>query len=224
MYLIFGYVLQAEVTLSWQDNSDNEDGFQVERSTNGVAYQLIASLPSDTTNFTDSDTQKGQLYFYRVRAYNAFGYSGYTNVAKHERPVPISFDDWIARMLASGTFISSSNVTHKTLAHPDLPNLLCYAHGINPFQPDRSLLPAIRTINIGGRPTRVITHSLFKYSIGVRTKLLLSEDLSNWRQVDFRSIVAGETTLHTRHNIILPDQSRTVFYKLQFTLASQPTN
>lgn len=71
----------AQLTLNWRDNSDNEAAFQVERSPDGVAWAEIAVLPPDSTTYTDATLETGQTYFYRVRAANEYGFSGYTNVA-----------------------------------------------------------------------------------------------------------------------------------------------
>lgn len=218
--LIFGYITNAEVSLSWQDNSDNEDGFKIERSVNGTAFEKIASVPADTTSFTDRSTDKGNLYLYRVRAFNEFGFSGYTNLARYETPAPISFDDWMSRVLFEGIHPSSSLALDTSLAEADLPNLLCYTHGINPFKPDRSLLAKARIVDIDGRPTRVIERALFKFSIGVKTRLLISSDLKTWRAIDYQSRIFEETDLHRWQQIILPAQNQAVHYKLEVTLPS----
>lgn len=71
----------ASINLTWQDNSDNEDAFTVERSTDGEVFAEVATVPADTTAYTDDGLQTGATYYYRVRALNEYGYSGYTNVA-----------------------------------------------------------------------------------------------------------------------------------------------
>lgn len=68
------------VTLTWNDNSNNETYFMVERSTNGTTFSLLAYLPTNTTRYTTSAQAMG-TYYYRVRAYNSGGYSTYTNTA-----------------------------------------------------------------------------------------------------------------------------------------------
>jgi hypothetical protein len=57
--------------LEWTDNSSNETGFRLERSPDGASFNLLASLPADTSQFTDASTQAGGTYFYRLRAFNA---------------------------------------------------------------------------------------------------------------------------------------------------------
>lgn len=72
----------AALNLTWTDNADNETGFLVERSTNGTDFSQIADIAPNSQAFTDNDNlSHGTGYWYRVRAYNAAGNSGYSNTA-----------------------------------------------------------------------------------------------------------------------------------------------
>jgi hypothetical protein len=75
-------VRTAQLNLIWQDNSTNENGFQIERKIgpNGT-YVRIASVAANTTSYLDTNLANGTTYCYRVRAFNAFQTSGYTNDA-----------------------------------------------------------------------------------------------------------------------------------------------
>jgi fibronectin type 3 domain-containing protein len=72
------------IRLTWLDNSDNESAFTVERSEDGVTFAEVAVLPADTITYTDAALEIGATYYYRVRAVNEHGYSGYTNIASGE--------------------------------------------------------------------------------------------------------------------------------------------
>jgi hypothetical protein len=75
------YDLGATLTLNWQDNSDNEDGFEVERKEgNAAEYIRYGQVTADQTSFLDNAVIEGSTYCYRVAAFNAAGNSGYTAV------------------------------------------------------------------------------------------------------------------------------------------------
>jgi hypothetical protein len=71
----------SAVTLRWTDNSGNETGFKLFRSTNGVDYTLLATLGADTTSHTNTGLKALTTYYYKVRAYNSAGSSAYSNTA-----------------------------------------------------------------------------------------------------------------------------------------------
>jgi len=68
------------MTLTWTDNSDNEDGFIVERGTESKGWEQVADLPADTTSYTDEGLDCEAAYDYRVKAYNDVGDSDYATL------------------------------------------------------------------------------------------------------------------------------------------------
>ena len=72
-------VVSGNVRLSWQDNSDNERCFIVERMESYPSiYHQIAVLGPNTTSFTDGDVHPSETYTYRVRANSLKGNSPHT--------------------------------------------------------------------------------------------------------------------------------------------------
>ncbi len=71
------------VDLKWDDNSDNESGFELERSTTSstTGFTRIQTLGPDVETYSDLTTENGNTYYYRIRALNDAGYSDYSNVA-----------------------------------------------------------------------------------------------------------------------------------------------
>jgi len=69
----------TEIELTWDDLSNDETGFKLERRTASGAYSEIATLGSDTESYIDTGRNPNTQYFYRVRAYNAVGNSAYSN-------------------------------------------------------------------------------------------------------------------------------------------------
>ncbi|MEM7106775.1 MAG: fibronectin type III domain-containing protein, partial [Bacteroidota bacterium] len=94
-YALVGYVFDAlnvpsnllasnatatMIELTWTDNSTNETGFEVERSTSsGSGFERIHTSLVDETAFTDTGLWPNTTYYYRLRASNADGYSMYSN-------------------------------------------------------------------------------------------------------------------------------------------------
>ena len=69
------------IDVFWADNADNEEGFHLERSPNGVnTWTTIATLTANTTSHPDNGLAGSTTYFYRVRAYNGVGNSAYSNI------------------------------------------------------------------------------------------------------------------------------------------------
>ena len=74
-------VSSSAIDLAWDDNSTDEDGFEVERSADGTNFSQIATVGSNVASYSDSGLSASTTYHYRVRAYNASGNSGYSNTA-----------------------------------------------------------------------------------------------------------------------------------------------
>lgn len=70
----------SSTILNWLDNSSNEDGFKIERSDNGGAFNEIATVAQNVRTYENSGLTPG-VYVYRVRAYNTGGNSGYSGSA-----------------------------------------------------------------------------------------------------------------------------------------------
>ena len=79
----------TRVNLTWKDNSGNETGFKIERSTNGVNFSQIATASVNAISYADTTVSEGKTYTYRVRAYNASGDSAYSNTATATTPVSL---------------------------------------------------------------------------------------------------------------------------------------
>lgn len=56
-------------------------GFNIERSTDGVSFAQLATPAANATAFSDTGLSRNKTYYYRVRAYDADGNSGYSNTA-----------------------------------------------------------------------------------------------------------------------------------------------
>ncbi|MDB6029503.1 MAG: hypothetical protein JWM68_5726, partial [Verrucomicrobiales bacterium] len=75
-------VSTSQINLAWADNSSNETGFRVERSTSaGSGFGEIGTVGANIKAYSSIGLASGTTYYYRVRSYNASGNSGYSNTA-----------------------------------------------------------------------------------------------------------------------------------------------
>jgi hypothetical protein len=69
-----------QINLNWQDNSGSESGYRIERRT-GLSglWTEITIVGSNTTTYNNTGLNEGATYYYRVRGYNSFVISPYSN-------------------------------------------------------------------------------------------------------------------------------------------------
>ncbi len=64
------------VVVTWSDNSMGEDGFKLERSTDGTNFSPLQTLPRNSTSYSDEAVVPGTTYTYRVKVFNWIGERG----------------------------------------------------------------------------------------------------------------------------------------------------
>jgi len=69
----------TNIDLTWADNSNNEDSFEIQRSSPGNAWHAIATVDKNITNFTDSALAENTTYYYTMFAQNTTHKSGWSN-------------------------------------------------------------------------------------------------------------------------------------------------
>jgi Divergent InlB B-repeat domain len=71
----------STLNIAWQDNSNNEDGFNVERATSASGpFTRIAIPGPNVTTYSDTNLPEATNFCYRVNAFNTSGASVYSNV------------------------------------------------------------------------------------------------------------------------------------------------
>ena len=63
----------SSVTMSWTDNSSDEDSFTLEKSTDNATWSSAGTANSNVTTGTATGLSAGTLYYFRVVATNALG-------------------------------------------------------------------------------------------------------------------------------------------------------
>ncbi|HJQ71399.1 MAG TPA: PA14 domain-containing protein [Blastocatellia bacterium] len=99
----------SQINLTWFDLSNNENGFSIERKA-GVEgqYAEIGTTNANVTSFSDTGRSPSITYYYKVRAFNGAGYSGYSNEANATitgGPTPPAAPDNLAALTISSSSI-----------------------------------------------------------------------------------------------------------------------
>src|SRR5581483_2325947 len=75
-----GVANAAQLKLLWNDSSDNEAGFRIERKTTSTGSFVVAKIVNaNVTTDTDTALTSGTTYCYRVLAFNSAGDSAPSN-------------------------------------------------------------------------------------------------------------------------------------------------
>jgi hypothetical protein len=73
---------RTSVSLSWSDQSFDETGFEVWRADSSTGnYNLITTLGTNATSYTDQNLTQNRTYYYLVRAIKSGSHSDFSNVA-----------------------------------------------------------------------------------------------------------------------------------------------
>lgn len=102
-------VATSSITISWTDNSDDEDGFVIQQSTNGVDYSIFTTMGANVTSTVLSSLLPNTHYWAKVAAYNSFGTSTYT----------ASNDDYTNPVVPGTPTVSNVSTSSLTLSWDD---------------------------------------------------------------------------------------------------------
>jgi len=92
------------VNLSWKDNSSDEIVFKIVRRKSGAPkFNLIATVPANTTTFVDTELTSGTRYYYHVSASSVGGDSELSNKADIILPqvLPLAPTKLVATVLSN---------------------------------------------------------------------------------------------------------------------------
>ena len=74
----------STTTLTWSDQSNNEDGFKIERKTGSGSFSEIGTAGANATSFNDTGLDPSTVYTYQVRAFTSSANSAYSNTSSTE--------------------------------------------------------------------------------------------------------------------------------------------
>jgi uncharacterized delta-60 repeat protein len=101
-------VSAMQVALQWNDTSDNETGFEIQRAvTSSGEFSALATVSSDKISYNDTQVETGITYQYRVRALGAGTASEFSNtatVAVPKKDQTITFADIADKRVSDSPF------------------------------------------------------------------------------------------------------------------------
>ncbi len=77
-------VAYNQINITWTDQSNNEEGFQIFRATTNTGpYIPVGEVDAGVTSFADKSVQPNTTYYYRVEALGQYGQSGPSDEILH---------------------------------------------------------------------------------------------------------------------------------------------
>jgi hypothetical protein len=147
-------VSSGQIELSWNDHSNNETGFKIERKPgSGGTWAQIGTAGENAGDYVDNaNLTPVTIYFYRARAYNAFGDSGYSNEAEVATPA-VAYEEWAQRAGLAGTDAQPSAMPFGD----GVPNMHKYAFNMDGTKADYHVLTP--GVGVSGLPHIKISQS-----------------------------------------------------------------
>ena len=100
----------AGMTLTWMDNSTNETGFEIYRSTDNITFTKIATTSANATSYTASGLTISTLYYWKVDAVNSNGSSAQTTTSSLSTTASSSIISVATGNWSSGSTWSSGGI------------------------------------------------------------------------------------------------------------------
>jgi formylglycine-generating enzyme required for sulfatase activity len=119
----------SSIRLTWTDNSSNETGFKIERSPNGSSgWTQVQLTAANAITYDDTVLALGTIYYYRVRATNAGGDSGYANTANATTTTLQSLS--MIDIAAAGDFFTMGDGSYG----PNVPETISYSYNVSKYE------------------------------------------------------------------------------------------
>jgi hypothetical protein len=107
----------SQINLTWTDNAAGiENGFIIQRSTDGVNYTQLATVTKGVTAYSDTSLAAGTTYYYRVSATAVSGNSAFSSpasastIASSTISTPISSLNWVSATAGWGSVQTNQSV------------------------------------------------------------------------------------------------------------------
>lgn len=163
----------SELILAWQDRSEIESGYRVERQDLAGEWELIAELAANTEQFADSGLEAGGSYRYRVAAVGTEGLSAWS--AEEVAQTLTAYEEWVIGQGFVMPF-TPDLLENGDFDQDGVANLLEFAFGGSLQQMNSAQLPQLVQSEMGVEVKFLRAREELVY------RLLISEDLKNWTE------------------------------------------
>jgi hypothetical protein len=192
----------GSVQLAWHDDAENEAGFSLQRSEDGVAWTDVGNVSADVTNVMDNITLPDVLYFYRVRATNSSGFSRYSNVASAIRRTANTI---VGGTLAANTVWSPASgmiVVTSTVVVPAGVTLSLLPGTMVKLTNNASIIAAGGTIDVAGAGDNQV---LFMPLVGTNLWGQISAQFGGVLHLRHADVFGGQVTVYSNAVGLLED-------------------
>ena len=168
--------INPAINLNWDDNSDNELGFIVERSTgDALHFDSLTATDSNINYYTDGEIQPNTIYYYRIKSYNEGGSSQGSNqeaITSLNESVYINITSYLTNN--EGGIWNNFSFTSGTPIGTKLSNLVDnYSNNSN--------IEIELSKNFDGWGTKGVTsNSIFPYNVMYRYQYVNSGNISKF--------------------------------------------
>lgn len=143
-----------QIDLSWVDNSDVEKAFEVYGSTDNQVFELLASVPANTTGYSRRDLPRSTLHYFKIRAVRDDEASNFSSVISATTNFFPSFS-WTEIFLggiALLTAVLSYSIVSRKRINPSSPS----PH-VPPISRPPSSPQQFETVKLKPSPPRTVT-------------------------------------------------------------------
>ncbi|HYV35366.1 MAG TPA: fibronectin type III domain-containing protein, partial [Gemmataceae bacterium] len=170
-------VSNSRINLSWANSSDNEDGFRIEESTNGVNFTEIGSAAANVTTFDVVNLAANTTYYFRVRPFsNDLGNGNYSPTAFATTTISSSIP-------TAPTLLNAQAVTNSEIDLGWQNN----ANNENGFYVEQSLNASTGFLRVATLPAGTTSYSVMGLQVGTpyffRVQAFNSAGASNYTNV-----------------------------------------
>jgi N-acetylneuraminic acid mutarotase len=192
-------VSPTQINLTWNDNSANEQGFRIEQSPDTVTFTEIATNASNVATRAVTNLSPAIKYYFRVRAFNGSGNSGYSNTNQATTRTP--WAQWLLTKFTTQQLTDSA--ASSPAADPDwdgLPNMVEYALNREPLLPDHTPPSVVGLEPVLTTNFLTLTYTCNVAAIDVEFAAKVSTNLTTW--FSGTNVVTGPIPVATNANMV----------------------